>query len=99
MGLLSLIEDRCANVAAEAVVDVIADFVPASELKEPHSDVEVTLDEGDEDSFPEVVGVLRSVERPVHHELVDRQGSELIKTRGAGNLQDLLTGDETWTVQ
>jgi 2-oxoglutarate ferredoxin oxidoreductase subunit beta len=54
--------------------------------------------EGDDDSFPEVVGVLRAVERPVHHELVEHQGSELIKSRGKGNLQDLLTGDETWTV-
>src|SRR4051794_26863059 len=55
--------------------------------------------EGSEDSFPEVVGVLRAVERPVHNELVEAQVSEVTRSRGKGNLQDLLTGDETWTVQ
>jgi 2-oxoglutarate/2-oxoacid ferredoxin oxidoreductase subunit beta len=54
--------------------------------------------DGSEDSFPEVVGVLRDVQRPVHHELAETQMAEVTKARGKGNLQDLLTGDETWTV-
>jgi 2-oxoglutarate ferredoxin oxidoreductase subunit beta len=55
--------------------------------------------EGDDDGFPEVVGVLRAVERPAHNELVERQMAEVLAAKGKGDLQDLLTGDETWTVQ
>jgi len=55
-------------------------------------------DPADEMSFPEVVGVLRAVQRPAHHELLQRQHDEARNGRGPSNLQDLLTGDETWTV-
>lgn len=55
--------------------------------------------ENDEGSFPEAVGVLRAVERPIHHELVEAQIAESRTKRGPGNLQALLTGDETWTVE
>jgi 2-oxoglutarate ferredoxin oxidoreductase subunit beta len=54
---------------------------------------------GGDDSFPEVVGVLRAVQRPAHHELLEQQITDVTKTRGKGNLQDLLTGDETWVVE
>jgi 2-oxoglutarate ferredoxin oxidoreductase subunit beta len=53
----------------------------------------------EQDSFPEVLGVLRAVDRPIHHELVDKQLAEAVQAKGKGNLQDLLTGDETWTVE
>jgi len=53
---------------------------------------------GDEMSFPEVIGVLRAVEHPMHHELVQKQVADLTAKKGRGNLQELLTGDETWTV-
>src|SRR5262249_6904132 len=49
-------------------------------------------------SFPEVVGVLRSVEHPTHHEQVEAQMADVVAKKGRGNLQDLLTGDETWEV-
>ena len=50
-------------------------------------------------SFPEPVGVLRAVERPTYGGQIDEQMSSLIKSKGKGNLQELLTGDETWTVE
>jgi len=57
---------------------------------------------GDAASFPEVVGVLRAVQHPAHHELVQAQIDEARKApvRGgaAATLQDLLTSDETWVV-
>ncbi len=56
-------------------------------------------DPSDPESFPEVVGVLRAVERPIHHQLVEQQMAEVLQARGKGNLQDLLTGDETWVVE
>src|SRR5207253_3217722 len=53
----------------------------------------------DELSFPEVVGVLRAVEHRAHHELVQQQMEDVLSKKGRGNLQDLLAGDETWTVE
>jgi 2-oxoglutarate ferredoxin oxidoreductase subunit beta len=53
----------------------------------------------DEQSFPECVGVFRAVQRPTFDELVERQIDDVIKAKGRGDLQALLTGDETWVVQ
>jgi 2-oxoglutarate ferredoxin oxidoreductase subunit beta len=53
---------------------------------------------GDELSFPEVLGVLRAIDEPAHHFLVEKQMQEAMAKRGKGDLQELLTGDETWTV-
>jgi 2-oxoglutarate ferredoxin oxidoreductase subunit beta len=55
-------------------------------------------DPGDPMSFPEVVGVLRAVEHPTHDQQVEAQMAEALKKKGRGNLQELLTGDETWEV-
>jgi 2-oxoglutarate ferredoxin oxidoreductase subunit beta len=53
---------------------------------------------GDDMTFPEPVGVLRAIEAPVHHEAVDKQMTESLGKKGKGDLQELLTGDEIWTV-
>jgi 2-oxoglutarate ferredoxin oxidoreductase subunit beta len=53
---------------------------------------------GEAISLPECVGVFRAVERPTFNELVDGQLADAQRARGRGNLQDLLTGDETWVV-
>jgi 2-oxoglutarate/2-oxoacid ferredoxin oxidoreductase subunit beta len=55
-------------------------------------------DPSDSMSFPEVVGVLRAVEHTTHHEQVEAQMADVVAKKGRGNLQDLLTGDETWEV-
>ena len=48
--------------------------------------------------FPVPVGVIRSVQRPTHSELLNEQVETAIAKRGMGNLTDLLDGGETWTV-
>jgi 2-oxoglutarate ferredoxin oxidoreductase subunit beta len=51
--------------------------------------------------LPEVMGVLRAVEEPLHHEQVIGQIEEAkqkTKRGAATTLQELLTGDETWEV-
>lgn len=53
----------------------------------------------DERAFPEVAGVLRAVSRPVHHDQLEEQIGAAIAKRGKGTLQELLTGDETWTIE
>jgi 2-oxoglutarate ferredoxin oxidoreductase subunit beta len=55
--------------------------------------------DADGGGFPEPVGVLRAVERPTYGGQLDDSINALVKARGKGNLQDLLTGDETWTVE
>jgi 2-oxoglutarate ferredoxin oxidoreductase subunit beta len=53
--------------------------------------------EGSPNSLPEVLGVLRSVLHPVHHEMAESQ-LNAAQAKGRGDLQALLTGDETWVV-
>jgi 2-oxoglutarate ferredoxin oxidoreductase subunit beta len=48
--------------------------------------------------FPEPMGVLRAVEQPIYEDLVRRQNRDAITARGVGDIQALITGDETWTV-
>jgi 2-oxoglutarate ferredoxin oxidoreductase subunit beta len=54
---------------------------------------------GESDSFPEPVGVFRAVSRPTYTDLVAGQVEEVVRARGKGDLQALLTGDETWVVE
>jgi 2-oxoglutarate ferredoxin oxidoreductase subunit beta len=49
--------------------------------------------------FPEPLGVFREIQKPVYGELVHNQITEAIKLRGEGDLQSLVTGTETWTVE
>ena len=49
--------------------------------------------------FPVPVGVVRDVRRPTHDELVTNQIEEAIAARGEGDLQKLLRGSDTWTVE
>lgn len=49
-------------------------------------------------AVPEPLGVFRDVDRPVYGDMVRDQVAEAIKTRGKGDLQSLVTGSETWTV-
>ena len=48
--------------------------------------------------FPVPVGVIRSVQRPTHSELLNQQVEDAVTKRGRGNLTDLLDSGETWIV-
>jgi 2-oxoglutarate ferredoxin oxidoreductase subunit beta len=49
--------------------------------------------------MPEPLGVFRQVERPVYGDVARGQVADAINRRGAGDLQSLVTGSETWTVE
>jgi 2-oxoglutarate ferredoxin oxidoreductase subunit beta len=49
--------------------------------------------------FPECVGVLRCVERPTYDGLVLGEIEEAVRREGAGDLDELLEGEETWEVK
>jgi len=49
--------------------------------------------------FPEPLGVFRDVEQARYGELVREQNTAAIERFGRGDLQSLVTGDETWTVE
>jgi 2-oxoglutarate ferredoxin oxidoreductase subunit beta len=48
--------------------------------------------------FPEPLGVFRAIESPQYGTIVRQQNEQAIAKQGEGDLQKLLTGDETWTV-
>jgi len=50
-------------------------------------------------AVPEPLGVFRQVSRPVYGEMVRGQITDAIKSKGPGDLQSLITGHETWTVE
>jgi 2-oxoglutarate ferredoxin oxidoreductase subunit beta len=49
--------------------------------------------------FPDVVGVLRCVERPTFENLIDQQIDEAVAEHGEGTLDELFAGDDTWVVE
>jgi 2-oxoglutarate ferredoxin oxidoreductase subunit beta len=49
--------------------------------------------------FPVPVGVIRDVTRPTHDELLSAQLAAAVEQRGEGDLEKLLNGGETWTVE
>ncbi|MGF1571928.1 MAG: 2-oxoacid:ferredoxin oxidoreductase subunit beta [Sumerlaeia bacterium] len=49
--------------------------------------------------LPEPIGVIRSVQRPTYDELVNKQIEQVIELKGKGDLQKLVTGNQTWVVQ
>ncbi len=49
--------------------------------------------------FPEPIGVFRAVERDTYDELMNAQIANAIDEKGPGNIDELLGGGETWTVQ
>jgi 2-oxoglutarate ferredoxin oxidoreductase subunit beta len=50
-------------------------------------------------AFPVPVGVLRAVARPTHDRLIEDQIETAIAAGGAGDLEEVLNGGETWTVE
>lgn len=55
-------------------------------------------DDGD-DHFPRPFGVLFAVDRPCYDDGVNAQINEVIERKGVGDLDELLRGPETWTVE
>jgi 2-oxoglutarate ferredoxin oxidoreductase subunit beta len=49
--------------------------------------------------YPVPVGVLRSVARPTHDQLIAQQISSAIAARGEGDLAEALAAGEIWTVE
>ncbi len=49
--------------------------------------------------FPEPMGVIRAVERPVYEDLVQGQVDEAIERQGEGDLDALFQEGDTWTVE
>jgi 2-oxoglutarate ferredoxin oxidoreductase subunit beta len=49
--------------------------------------------------YPVPVGILRAVPRPTHDRLIEEQIAGAIAKSGAGDLDDVLNGGETWTVE
>jgi 2-oxoglutarate/2-oxoacid ferredoxin oxidoreductase subunit beta len=55
-------------------------------------------DPGMESHFPRPFGVFYINQRPCYEDLLNDQIEEVIKTKGRGNLNKLLSGKETWSI-
>jgi 2-oxoglutarate ferredoxin oxidoreductase subunit beta len=51
-----------------------------------------------ETHFPRPFGVFYENHRPCYEDMLNAQVTEVVKTRGKGNLNKLLSGRETWTI-
>src|SRR5450432_2559502 len=51
-----------------------------------------------ESHFPRPFGVFYETARPCYEEMLNNQIDDVIKTKGKGNLNKLLSGRETWTI-
>ncbi len=49
--------------------------------------------------LPEPIGVLRAVQEPTYNELMEAQIAAAVEQKGSGDLQKLLSGRSTWTVE
>ncbi len=50
-------------------------------------------------ALPRAMGVFLSVERPTYEDMMEQQIAKARTRKGEGDLQKLLDGDETWTIQ
>jgi 2-oxoglutarate ferredoxin oxidoreductase subunit beta len=66
--------------------------------KAPEPSLAFLLSRMRQPDFPEPLGVFRDVQKPVYGDLVHDQITQAVKLRGEGDLQSLVTGTETWTV-
>ncbi len=51
-----------------------------------------------ETPFPEPVGVFRAVQRPTYDQQLNDQVEQVIKTKGAGKMEELFQSDDIWIV-
>jgi 2-oxoglutarate ferredoxin oxidoreductase subunit beta len=49
--------------------------------------------------FPEPIGIYRAVDRPRYDDQLDQQIAQARERKGEGDLQQLFTAGETWTVE
>jgi 2-oxoglutarate ferredoxin oxidoreductase subunit beta len=91
---------RMQGVGPEVVSlkEVHQDDLLIHDEKTPDPNLAFMLSRMRQPDFPEPLGVFRAIEQPTYGEMVHEQVSDAIKARGEGDLQDLVTGDETWTV-
>jgi 2-oxoglutarate ferredoxin oxidoreductase subunit beta len=77
---------------------VSADDLLIHDEKAPEPSLAFLLSRMRYPDFPEPMGIFRAVEQQQYGNIVRKQNEQAIAKSGAGDLQQLLTGDETWTV-
>src|SRR5260221_3960480 len=79
--------------------DVSKDDLLHHDEKSPEPSLAFLLSRMRYPDFPEPLGVFRDVEHDRYGEIVRQQLTDAVQRQGPGNLQHLITGDETWTVE
>src|SRR6202163_3004237 len=69
-----------------------------TDLYKAHALIRMLEDPGLESHFPRPSGVFYDSQRACYEDILNLQIEEVIKARGKGNLNKLLSGRETWTI-
>ncbi len=75
-----------------------ADIMVHDETREDPS-VAFLLSRMEGPAFPVPVGVIRAVQRPTYDQLMQQQLDEIARAEGPGDLRELFTEGDTWTVE
>jgi 2-oxoglutarate ferredoxin oxidoreductase subunit beta len=84
-----------ATIGADGTTD--ADVL-VHDAREPDPSIAFWLSRFEPPTFPVVVGVLRSVERPTYEEGMKHQIEAAREKRGRGDLNELINSGDVWTV-
>jgi 2-oxoglutarate ferredoxin oxidoreductase subunit beta len=87
------------KIEAVDLKDVNKDDLLHHDEKTPEPTLAFLLSRMRYPEFPEPLGVFRAVEREKYAELVHGQIEAAVRQQGEGDLQQLITGEETWTVE
>jgi 2-oxoglutarate/2-oxoacid ferredoxin oxidoreductase subunit beta len=79
--------------------DVSQDDLLIHDEKNPDPSLAFLLSRMRFPELPEPLGIFRAVQQPCYDDIVRDQIAEAKKAHGDGDLQDLVTGHETWTVE
>ncbi|MBI1869558.1 MAG: 2-oxoacid:ferredoxin oxidoreductase subunit beta [Chlamydiae bacterium] len=67
--------------------------------KDPNPHYSYLLTQMDYPEMPVPFGVFRQIEKPTYDEMMENQIKEIIRTKGKGELKDLIYGNNTWKVE
>ena len=85
----------------------VVDYTPGMDPKEllvhnehdPEPSYAYLLTRMEYPEMPVPFGVFRNITKPTYDEMLEAQVQQAVKTKGKGNLKDLIYGPDTWTVK
>ena len=92
---------RAAKVASDAMASesgVTVDDLLVHDIHLKDPSVAFMLARMEYPDFPQPIGIFRAVERDTYEDMMEAQITAAVSKQGAGSLEKLINGGETWTV-